>query len=55
VSRSKEDMFEKLEELGQHLKPLYVWGHIDGKPISRMLINGGATIKLMPYSILTKL
>jgi hypothetical protein len=30
----KEAVFEKPEESSQHLKPLYVWGHIDGKPIS---------------------
>jgi hypothetical protein len=51
----KEVMFEKLEESSQHLKPLYVRGHIDGKPISRMLIDGGAAINLMPYSIFKKL
>jgi hypothetical protein len=33
----KEVMFEKLEESSQHLKPLYIQGHIDEKPISRML------------------
>jgi hypothetical protein len=33
----KEAMFEKLEESSQHLKPLYMRGHIDGKPASRML------------------
>jgi hypothetical protein len=47
-------MFEKLEESSQHLKMLYVWGHIDGKPISRMLINGSATVNLMTYSIFKK-
>jgi hypothetical protein len=51
----KEDMFEKPEELSQHLKPLYVQGHIDEKPISRVLINGGAAINLMLYSIFKKL
>jgi hypothetical protein len=51
----KEVMFEKLEESSQHLKPLYVRGHIDGKPISRMLIDGGAAVNLMPYSIFKKL
>jgi hypothetical protein len=30
----KEVVFEKAEESSQHLKPLYVHGHIDGKPIS---------------------
>jgi hypothetical protein len=51
----KEVMFEKPEESSQHLKPLYIRGHIDGKPISRMLVDGGAAVNLMPYSVLKKL
>jgi hypothetical protein len=51
----KEVIFEKPEESSQHLKPLYVWGHIDGKPISRMLIDGGAAVNLMSYSVFMKL
>jgi hypothetical protein len=50
-----EVVFEKPKESSQHLKPLYIRGHIDGKPISRMLIDGGATVNLMPYSIFKKL
>jgi hypothetical protein len=37
------------------MKPLYIWGHIDGKPISRMLVDGGATVNLIPYSVFKKL
>jgi hypothetical protein len=48
-------VFEKPEESSQHLKPLYVRGHIYGKPISRMLIDGGATVNLMLCSIFKKL
>jgi hypothetical protein len=48
-------MLEKREESSQDLKPLYVWGHIDGKPISRMLIDGGTAINLMSYSAFRKL
>jgi hypothetical protein len=51
----KETMFEKPEKLSQHLKLLYIQGHIDGEPISRMLIDGGAAINLVPYSIFKKL
>jgi hypothetical protein len=51
----KEVVFKKLEESSEHLKPLYIWGHIDGKPISRMLIDGSAAVKLMSYSIFKKL
>jgi hypothetical protein len=29
VSWPKEAMFEKLEELSQHMKPLYIRGHIN--------------------------
>jgi hypothetical protein len=31
------------------LKPLYIRGHIDGRPMSRILIDGGAVSNLMPY------
>jgi hypothetical protein len=36
-------------------KPLYIQGHINGKPISRMLVDGGTAINLMSYSIFKKL
>jgi hypothetical protein len=51
----KEAMFEKLEEPNQYLNPLHIRGHIDGKSISRMLIDGGAAINLVPYSVFKKL
>jgi hypothetical protein len=51
----KEVMFEKLEESSQHMKPLYVRGHIDGRSISRMLIDDGAAVNLMLYAIFKRL
>jgi hypothetical protein len=51
----KEVVLEKLVESSQHLKPLYVRGHIDGKPISRMLVDDGAAVNLMSYSVFKKL
>jgi hypothetical protein len=51
----KEAVFEKPEESSQHLKPLYIQGHIDGKLMSEMLIDGGVVVNLMPYSIFQKL
>jgi hypothetical protein len=51
----KEAMFEKPKESSQHLKPLYIQRHIDGKPVSRMLIFGGAAVNLMSYSVFKKL
>jgi hypothetical protein len=51
----KEVVFEKLEESSQHMKPLYVRGHIDGRSISRMLIDDGAAVNLMLYAIFKRL
>jgi hypothetical protein len=53
--RLKEAMFEKTEESCQHLKPLYIQGHIDEKPVSRMPIDGNAAVNLMPYTVFKKL
>jgi hypothetical protein len=50
----KKDVFEKPEESSQHLKPLYIWGHIDRKPVSRMLVDGSAAVNLMSYIIFKK-
>ena len=30
-------------------------GHVNGKPISRMLVFGGAIVNLIPYSLYKKL
>jgi hypothetical protein len=51
----KEVVFEKPEESSQHLKPLYIRGHIDRRLIYRMLANGGAAVNLMSYSIFKKI
>jgi hypothetical protein len=51
----KEVVFKKPKESSQHLKPLYIWGHIDRKPVSRMLVDGGVALNLMLYTIFKKL
>ena len=51
----KEAVFTKPEESVNHVKPLYVRGHIDGRPISRMLVDGGAVVNVMPYELFRKL
>jgi hypothetical protein len=51
----KEVVFEKNEESSQYLKPLYVQDHIDGRPIFRMLIDGGTAVNLMSYYVFKKL
>jgi hypothetical protein len=51
----KEAIFQKPKSTENHLKALYMKGHINGKPISRMLVDGGAIVNLMPYSLFKKL
>jgi hypothetical protein len=51
----KEAAFTKPKESVNHLKSLFVRGHIDGIPIDKMLVDGGAAINLMPYSLYRKL
>jgi hypothetical protein len=47
----KEVDFAKPKESVNHLKPLFVRGHIDGLPVAKMLVDGGAVVNLMPYSL----
>ena len=51
----KNAVFKKPTESDNHLRALYLKGHINGKPISRMLVDGGAIVNLMPYSLYKKL
>jgi len=49
-------IFEKpSDDERQHLKALFVKGRVDGQPMSKILIDGGAAIKIMPYAVYRKL
>jgi hypothetical protein len=49
-------IFEKPREKNyRHLKALYLKGYINGQPVSRMLVNTGAAVNIMPYLVLRKL
>jgi len=39
----------------QHLKALFVKGRVDGQPVSKILIDVGAAINIMPYMMYRKL
>ena len=48
--------FEKPEnDKMQHLKALFLKGFVDGKPVMKMLVDGGAAVNIMPYVMLRKL
>jgi len=49
-------MFEKPSyDERQHLKALFVKGKVDGQPMTKILIDGGAAINIMPYAVYRKL
>jgi hypothetical protein len=49
-------IFEKPRERNyMHLKDLYIKGYIKGQPVSRMLVDTGAVVNIMPYSVLRQL
>ncbi|KAH7855523.1 hypothetical protein Vadar_025825 [Vaccinium darrowii] len=49
-------LFEKPDPLmTQHLRPLYIQGHLDGIPINRILVDNGSAANLMPRFMLVKL
>jgi hypothetical protein len=37
------------------MKPLFIWGHLDRTPIGHMLVDGGASINILPLSLFKKL
>ena len=39
----------------RHLKALYMKCFVDGKPMTKMLVDGGASVNLMPYTTFHKL
>jgi hypothetical protein len=49
-------IFEKPREKNfKHLKALYLKGYINGHPVNKMLVNTGAAVNIMPYSVLRRL
>jgi hypothetical protein len=48
-------MFEKPENPTTHMKPLFIRGHLDRTLIRHMLIDGGASVNILPLSLFKKL
>nr|AAQ56355.1 putative reverse transcriptase [Oryza sativa Japonica Group] len=56
VLSPEQAVFEKPEGTeNRHLKPLYINGYVNGKPMSKMMVDGGASVNLMPYATFRKL
>jgi hypothetical protein len=49
-------IFEKPQAKSyKHLKALYLKGYINGQPVTKMLVDTGAAVNIMPYSVLHRL
>jgi hypothetical protein len=48
-------VFEKPDVLRWHMRPLCIRGHLDGTPVNRMMVDGGACINIMPWALFEKL
>jgi hypothetical protein len=48
-------MFQKPKNPGALMKPLFIRGHIDGTPVGHMLMDGGASINILPLLLFKKL
>ena len=50
---TQQAVFDKPEKY-QHLKALYINGFGNGRPMSKMLVDGGAAVNIMPYATFRK-
>jgi hypothetical protein len=49
-------IFEKPQAKNyKHLKDLYLKGYINSQPVNKMLVDIGAAVNIMPYSVLRRL
>lgn len=54
-SRASKVIFAKPpEEMTKHLRPLYIKAHIDGKPVSRVLVGNGAAVNILPLRMVRR-
>ena len=42
-------------EMTKHIKPSYIRAHLNGRPISKVLINNGSAVNVMPLRMLRAL
>jgi len=54
IYQAESATFEKPKKY-LHFKALYLKSFIDGKPLTKMIVDGEATVNLMPYSTFRKL
>jgi hypothetical protein len=51
---AKQATFYKLAK-NRHMRPLYLRGCVNGKPLTKMFVNGGVAVNVMSYTTFRKL
>jgi hypothetical protein len=51
---AKQATFNKPAK-NRHMRPLYLRGYVNGKPLTKMFVDGGAAVNVMPYTTFRKL
>jgi hypothetical protein len=52
---SQDAVFKRPTVSEDHLKPLYIHGHLDGTPVACMLLDGGTAVNVMRFATFKKL
>jgi hypothetical protein len=55
VLGEEQAVFEKPKNAGEHMKLLFIRGHMDGRPMGRMMVDGGASVNIMPLTVFKRL
>jgi hypothetical protein len=51
---AKQATFDKPAR-NRHMRPLYLKEYVNGKPLTKMFVDGGAAVNVMPYTTFRKL
>jgi hypothetical protein len=51
---AKQGTFNKPAK-NRHMRPLYLRGYVNGKPLTKMFVDGGDVVNVMPYTTFRKL
>jgi hypothetical protein len=51
---AKQATFNKPAK-NRHMRPLHLRGYVNGKPLTKMFVDGGAAVNMMPYTTFRKL
>jgi hypothetical protein len=51
---AKQAVFDKPAK-NRHMRPLYLKGYVNGKPLTKMFLDGGVAVNVMSYTTFRKL